>query len=102
MRRHGLRIATIALLGLSSLFGCGIGDTMITGLGNGGNRIYADPVLDEVVDVLAESASVPRVSDEMLQSGFDAIQRRASEGDAQSVLILYRVAERQRANAVEE
>ena len=52
--------------------------------------------MDEIVDVLSQSKSVPPVTDEMLVSGFDAIRRRAIEGDPQAVLILYQVAERQR------
>lgn len=75
---------------------CSEGNASVAGLGNDGTRIYANQILDEVVDVLADSPQVPKVSDEMLVQGFESIRSRASEGDPEAVLILFQVAERQR------
>lgn len=74
--------------------GCG-GDEYVAGIGNGGNRIYTHPI-DEVVETLGEDPSVPPVTDEMLRAGFDAILRRAGEGDPEAVMVLFRVAAVQR------
>jgi hypothetical protein len=75
---------------------CGVGDDVVTGLGNGGNRFYATPVMDELAEQLAENGVVPPVTDEMLRSAFDAIASRAASGDPDAALILFRVAEEQR------
>jgi hypothetical protein len=103
MTRSELRMAIAAAclgLGLVGLVSCwGAGDGFVAGIGNGGTRIYANPVLDEVVDALAADPELPTITDEMLLAGFDAIRRHAAEGDPQAVLILYQVAERQRVEA---
>jgi hypothetical protein len=93
-RRWSARIGPALLAG--ALVACGMGDTMITGVGNGGNRIYSNPVLDEVIEALAGSPVIPEVTDEMLAESFASIRRRAAEGDAEAALILFRVAEKQR------
>jgi hypothetical protein len=93
-RRRGFRTSLVGGL-LVAIVGCGNGDRLVAGVGNSGNRLYTNPI-DEVAEVLAETAAVPRVSDETLVQGFEAIQRRALEGDAEAVLILFRVAEEQR------
>ena len=95
MRRRSHRLASAVLVLVPGLSGCGIGDTMVSGLANSNNSIYTDPG-QELADVLGRHPEVPPVTDEMLVAGFDAIRRRASEGDPQAVLILYRVADRQR------
>jgi hypothetical protein len=74
--------------------GCG-GDEFVAGIGNGGNRIYSSPI-DEVVDTLGQDPSVPPVTDAMLRAAFDAIVRRAGDGDPEAVMVLYRVAAQQR------
>jgi len=79
-----------ALLVLS----CG-GDEFVAGIGNGGNKIYSSPI-DEVVDTLGQDPAVPPVTDEMLRAAFDAIVRRAGDGDPEAVMVLYRVAAEQR------
>lgn len=84
-----LFVATVA-------FACGVGDDVVTGLGNGGNRFYATPVMDELVEELARNAVVPPVTDEMLRTAFDAIAERSAAGDPEASLILFRVAEEQR------
>jgi hypothetical protein len=95
MRRHTLGLASAILLGLCGLGGCGTGDHLVAGLANNNNSIYVDPS-QELAEALARHPGVPPVTDEMLAAGFDAIRRRAGEGDPESVLILYRVADRQR------
>ena len=100
MRAHRLRIASAVILALPGLAGCGIGDRLIAGFVNSSNRIYTDPT-QELAEVLARHPGVPPVTDEMLAAGFDAIRRRASDGDPDAVLILYRVADRQREHADE-
>lgn len=80
----------------TAVFACGFGDHVVTGLGNGGNRFYAAPVMDELAEELAGNAVVPPVTDEMLRTAFDAIAERAAGGDSEAALILFRVAEEQR------
>ncbi len=92
------RLATRLLLVSVAIaaIACGMGDDFVTGLGNGGNRFYANPVMDELADELARSAVVPAVTDDMLRTAFDAIAGRAAAGDPEAALILFRVAEAQR------
>jgi hypothetical protein len=85
--------AAAALAGFLGL-GCG-GENLVTGIGNGGSRIYASQ-LDQVVEVLAESSAVPQISDDQLRGAFDAIARRAGDGDPEAVMVLFRVAAEQR------
>ena len=80
----------------TALLACGIGDDVVTGFGNGGNRFYAPPVIDELAEHLAGNAVVAPVSDEMLRTAFDAISARAENGDPEAALIIFRVAEEQR------
>lgn len=86
----------LLLVACTAVFACGVGDEVVTGLGNGGNRFYATPVMDELAEELAGNAVVPPVTDEMLRTAFDAIAERATGGDPEAALILYRVAEEQR------
>jgi hypothetical protein len=92
------RLATNLLLlpVVTTALSCGVGDDVVTGLGNGGNRFYATPVMDELAEELAGNAVVPPVTDEMLRTAFDAIAGRAASGDPDAALILFRVAEEQR------
>jgi len=84
------------LFALTAAAACGIGDDVVTGFGNGGNRFYATSVMDELAQQLAKGAVVPPVTDEMLRTAFDAIAGRAESGDPDAALILFRVAEEQR------
>jgi hypothetical protein len=87
----------LLLLGVAAAtLACGIGDDVVTGFGNGGNRFYANPVMDDLAEQLANNSVVPPVTDEMLRAAFDAIATRAASGDADAALILFRVAEEQR------
>ena len=74
--------------------GCG-GDQFVSGLGNGGNHFYTNQ-LDQVAAVLAKSPAVPQVGDETLRAAFDAIARRAGDGDPEAVMVLFKVAAAQR------
>jgi hypothetical protein len=98
MRVSSCRTAGAVLAIVPALAGCGMGDRLITGFVNSANHIYTDPT-QELAETLGRHPGVPPVTDEMLAVGFDAILRRASAGDPDAVLILYRVAERQRAGA---
>jgi hypothetical protein len=73
------------------------GESLIRGMGNSANRIYVDPVTDDVAEAIAESLAVPRVTDAELQAAFAAIRERARAGDLRSSLVLFRVADMQRA-----
>jgi hypothetical protein len=97
--RPGRVLGWSAALGLlaGAGIGCGFGDTLVTGLGNGGNNFYARELSDELADHLAQNEAIPTVTDEMLAEAFASIVARAQEGDAEASLILFRVAERQRA-----
>ena len=87
----------LMLLGVAAaLLACGLGDEIVSGIGNGGNRFYATPVIDELAEYLASNAVVEPVTDEMLRSAFDAIGKRAANGDPDAALILFRLAEEQR------
>jgi hypothetical protein len=86
----------LLLLVTTAAFACGLGDDVVTGLGNGGNRFYATPGMDELAEQLAGNAVVPPVTDEMLRTAFEAIASRAANGDPDAALILFRVAEEQR------
>jgi len=87
----------LMLLGATSaVLACGVGDDIVSGVGNGGNRFYATPVIDELAEQLASNAVVAPVTDEMLRTAFDAIAERAANGDPDAALILFRVAEEQR------
>ncbi len=88
---HGV-LAALAVGALA----CGIGDDLVSGVGNSGNRFYASPVMDELAEQLASSELVAPVTDDMLRSAFDAIVARAADGDSEAALVLFRVAEAQR------
>ena len=92
----------LMLLGVAvGVLACGIGDDVVSGFGNGGNRFYATPVIDELAEQLASNAVVAPVTDEMLETAFDAIAERAANGDPDAALILFRVAEEQRRTLAE-
>jgi hypothetical protein len=90
------RCIPLLLLAAPLVFACGIGDDVVTGFGNGGNRFYATPVAEELAEELADNAVVPPVTDDMLRTAFDAIAGRAASGDPEAALILFRLAEEQR------
>jgi len=53
----------------------------VSGFGNGGNRVYADPIQDEVAELLVSTRAAPEVSDQALREIHEAIaagRRRAS------------------------
>ena len=92
----------LMLVGVATaVLACGVGDDFVSGVGNGGNRFYATPVIDELAEQLASNAVVSPVTDEMLRTAFDAIAERAADGDPDAALILFRVAEEQRRGPAE-
>ncbi|HXK24779.1 MAG TPA: hypothetical protein VMS55_19060 [Myxococcota bacterium] len=96
MRSNGLGRVTLAfpLLFALGTLGCGA-DTLVTGIGNGGNVIGAD-VLDRVAHELARQPAIPLVGDDELRVAFAAIRDRARSGDPDAALVLLRVAAIQR------
>ena len=96
MRRSTMRDLMIAAGTAVALLGCGAGDAVVTGIGNGGNHFYADSVIKKLALELARQDFVPEVTDEMLGASFDAIVENAREGDPDAALLLFRVAEAQR------
>ena len=100
----GRSVKGLAWGGLIGLFGLAVirsvfggGDSVISGLGNSGNRIYVDPVSDELAAAIAAHASTPAITDEVLVETFEAILARARAGDLEAGLVVFRVAEMQRA-----
>jgi hypothetical protein len=68
----------------------------VSGFGNGGNRVYADPVRDELAELLVSTRSAPDVTDEALREIHEAIRRRAAAGDLDAALVVLQVAALQR------
>jgi hypothetical protein len=68
----------------------------IQGAGNSGNRIYLDPVRDELAAAIAAHAQTAAITDEELAATVEAIRRRAGKGNLQAALVLFRIAEMQR------
>ena len=94
MRRN--RIVYVALAGAAlCTLGCGR-DKLVTGIANSGNVFYANPVIDELAQRLADSDATPPVTDAMLLESFRAIADGAAKGQPEAALILFRVAEAQR------
>ncbi len=93
-----IEMRTVALAAAAALLvaSCGGGRTAVVGFGNGGNRIIEGGMLDEVADALAEYEGTPRVSDETLVQVFAGVLSRATRGEPEAALIVFRVAERQR------
>jgi hypothetical protein len=101
MRTSRLASHLLFLSVATATLACGVGDDVVTGLGNGGNRFYATPVMDELAEELAGNAVVPPVTDEMLRTAFDAIAERSAAGNPEAAFILFRVAEEQRKKQAE-
>jgi hypothetical protein len=70
----------------------------VSGFGNGGNRVYADPTRDELAELLVSTESAPNVSDESLRAIHEAISRRAAAGELDAALVVLQVAALQREN----
>ena len=68
----------------------------VSGFGNGGNRVYADPTRDELAELLVSTGSAPAVSDEELRAIHEAISRRAAAGELDAALVVLQVAAQQR------
>lgn len=68
----------------------------VSGFGNGGNRVYADPTRDELAELLVSTSSAPSVSDEALRTVYEAIRRRAEAGDLDAALVVLQVGALQR------
>lgn len=93
--RRSWRIGWAAVACAAAL-ACGAGGSSVLGIGNSGNRFGWD-LPEELADALAAQPGTPEIDDATLAEVFDAILARARSGDAESALIVLRVAERQRA-----
>lgn len=94
------RLAWLSLLGtfclaiVRTFFGKG--GTLISGVGNSGNRIMTNDVVNELASALAAYENAPTISDDSLNDVFAALMQKAKSGDLEAVLLLLKVAERQR------
>lgn len=68
----------------------------VSGFGNGGNRVYADPTRDELAELLVSTESAPGLTDEALRGVYEAIRRRAEAGELDAALVVLQVAALQR------
>jgi hypothetical protein len=76
--------------------GCtGGGETVISGIGNGGN-VIGTSTADQLAEELAESPAIPPVSDDDLLAAWNAIRDKARTGDPDATLVVLRVAAEQR------
>jgi hypothetical protein len=90
-------IGTLILATRRSIFG---GDgSVIRGIGNSGNRIGIDPVTDQLAAAIADHPGTALVTDDILAETFEAIRDRAVKGDIEAALVLFKVADRQRASS---
>ncbi len=101
MRNSSLRIGTglalVTLAGACLAGGCtGGGETVISGLGNSGNRFGTEVLWEALGHELATRDATPPVTDEELLQLYSAIKRRALEGELEPALVVLRVAEEQR------
>jgi predicted PurR-regulated permease PerM len=94
----------LAVVGVVGLFVVAIvaipflgGGSLIRGMGNSANRIYTNELTDEVAEAIAKAPAVPRVTDEELGATYLAIRDRATAGDLDAALVLFRIAQIQRA-----
>ena len=95
---------TLALVGVIGILVLAIvcvpfvgGESMIRGMGNGGNTIYTNGLADEVAELIVRSSAVPLITDDELRSTYLAIRDRAGGGDVNAAMVVFRVAEIQRA-----
>lgn len=68
----------------------------VSGFGNGGNRVYADPVRDELAELLVSTGSAPEITDRELRAIHEAIEQRAAAGELDAALVVLQVAALQR------
>jgi len=84
------------MLGLAG-FGCtGGGDTVISGLGNSGNRIGDTPLSELLADELVDHPATPMVTDDEIVQIYQVIRKNAFGGDVESALIVAKLAMEQR------
>ena len=90
-----MRPVILLVIGLL-LVGCtGGGETVVSGIGNSGNRIRTDAVVDDIAEALSEHPAVPEVEVEDILQAFESIRAHAREGDLQATLVLLELAARQ-------
>jgi hypothetical protein len=100
---EGTTKSTLAIIGIVGILVLGVvcitfagGGSLIQGMGNSSNRIYANRIADEVAEAIAESSVVPEVSDDELRATYVAIRDRARSGDLEAAMVVFRVAQIQR------
>jgi len=101
--RHPRGRNTLAVVGVIGLFVLAIvvipfvgGGSLIRGMGNSANRIYTNELPDEVAEAIAAAPAVPRVTDDELRATYLAIRDRATAGDLDAALVVFRIARIQR------
>jgi len=100
-RRIGRCVVSAVLLCACSAAGCtGGGESVVSGIGNSGNRIQLDDKLwAKLAEEFSSSEATPRVTDEEVREIFATIRGRALQGDFEAALIVLRIAEAQRQQA---
>ena len=95
---------TLAIIGIVGILVLGVvcipfagGDSLIQGMGNSANRIYGNGIADEVAEAIAESSVVAEITDDELRATYLAIRDRAGSGDLAAAMVVFRVAQIQRA-----
>jgi hypothetical protein len=95
---------TLALIAVVGILVLGIvcipfvgGGSLIRGMGNGANRIYLGGIGNEVAEAIAASSAVSEVADDDLRAAYLSIRQRALSGEIDAAMVLFRVAEIQRA-----
>lgn len=68
----------------------------ISGFGNGGNRVYADPTRDELAELLVSTGTAPTLSGESLREIYEAVSREGRAGNLDAALVVLQVAVLQR------
>lgn len=78
------------------------GSIIIMGVGNSGNRFDTPSASDELADFLARQPGTTPVTHKELAATFEALRRRAMEGDPEAALVLIKVAREQQRQAEQE
>ncbi|SHG77924.1 hypothetical protein [Ferrimonas marina] len=95
------RALSIGLI-VAGLAACtGGGETVISGIGNSGNRFGDESDLELLARAVARHDGTESVTDEELAKIFVTLKQQAIDGNAESALVVYRVAAIQRRKQAE-
>ncbi len=90
---RNLKRAAVGVFAAGAL-ACGA-DTGFIGIGNSGNRVFADD-MDELAEDLHDWPDVPHVAEQDLVRIYQALLQRAREGDPGAARVVLGLAELQR------